>query len=530
MIKAFLFIIKYKILTDPINLSYHTKEFFQLPKKVQRKVLDKYFNNLDDNFQIDAYFDSKESRYYENNQEINFFYCYYFDKLMIEHNITNIKLIDRFNLSEEKIAYLIQYTLEIIKENNLKLDVNNLINYNELLPTRLSKDLSFMKYLVEENCYNIKYLTYNELYPAKQRDLIKEAIQIVSQKEFTLEFFLTRDKTLPNILATNIDFILYLIENDITNVKYLTEKLLANQTISSKEQITTTILTSLEKNSLGINYIEENLTLAEFLNRSEAFLTYILTIDLDNVRYVDWHNITNNTQTKIINYITTILNQRNSSFDIMSYPFRDLFFENYNFMKYLIKKDLRWIAVTKVTSKEENDKLIKQTLEEISKKNYKFKLEDFLEDGKYLNPNLIDNQKMVHYLFGNNVPLIQHINFFQLKSSRNVVENIVDELEKTEPEYEFDNNDYLIANKYPIPLSNSYRFMRYVIDKNFNNIAFIDISMIDKRELKRIINYAFRMVYYIRGNNKNLNFDLEGYFQNSDILEDPYFQECLKSL
>ena len=29
-----------------------------------------------------------------------------------------------------------------------------------------------MKYLIKENYYNIKYLTYNELYPAKQRDLI----------------------------------------------------------------------------------------------------------------------------------------------------------------------------------------------------------------------------------------------------------------------------------------------------------------------------------------------------------------------
>ena len=72
--------------------------------------------------------------------------------------------------------------------------------------------------------------------------------------------------------------------------------------------------------------------------------------------------------------------------------------------------------------------------------------------------------------------------------------------------------------------------MRFVIDKNFNHIAFIDTSMIDKRELKRIINYAFRMVYFIRGDNKKLNFDFEGYFKNASILEDEYFQECLKSL
>ena len=72
--------------------------------------------------------------------------------------------------------------------------------------------------------------------------------------------------------------------------------------------------------------------------------------------------------------------------------------------------------------------------------------------------------------------------------------------------------------------------MRYVIDKNFNNIAYMDISIIDKREKMRIINYAFRMVYYIRGKNKSLNFDFDGYFKNSMIFNDDYFQECLNSL
>ena len=72
--------------------------------------------------------------------------------------------------------------------------------------------------------------------------------------------------------------------------------------------------------------------------------------------------------------------------------------------------------------------------------------------------------------------------------------------------------------------------MRYVIDKNFNNLSYIDISMIDDRELKRIINYAFRMVYYIRGDNKNLNFDIDGYFKDSDIINNDYFQECLRCL
>lgn len=530
MIKAFIFIIKYKILKDPINLSYHTKEFFQLSKSNQRKVLDKYFSKLDDDFPIESYFDTKESRYYDNHQEITFFHCYYFDKLIIEHNITNIKLMDKFKLENEKIEYLINYALELIKENHLKIKPDDLINYSDNIPVKLGQNIKFMKYLIQEDYSNIKYLTYNELCPSKQRDLIIEAIALAEKQEFNLNKFLKQDKDLPNILATNIDFILYLIKQNIENVKYLNEKILDSQTISNKEKITKTILTSLENNALGIDYIEDNPILATFLNKSPEFISYIITIDLDYVRYIDWHNLIDNTRNKIIDDITLILTKEKKKFDIMKYPFRDLFFANYNFMSYLINQDFRWVAITKVNSKEENDKLINQFFKKIENRNYHFKLEDFLEDGTYINHNLVENKKMLHYLFINKVPLVQHINFFNLKSSRLVVENLVNELEKTDVEYDFKNEEFLVEGKYPIPLSNSYRFMRFVIDKNFNHIAFIDTSMIDKRELKRIINYAFRMVYFIRGGNKKLNFDFEGYFQNAQILEDDYFQECLKSL
>ena len=143
MIKALIFIMKYKILKDPTNLSYHTKEFFTLSKKTQRKVLDKYFNKLDEDFSIESYFDTKESRYYENHQEITFFHCYYFDKLIIEHNVTNIKLIDKFKLSDEKIDYLINYTLELVKEENIIIQADDLINYTGNIPMKLSKNIKF---------------------------------------------------------------------------------------------------------------------------------------------------------------------------------------------------------------------------------------------------------------------------------------------------------------------------------------------------------------------------------------------------
>ena len=79
MIRAFIFIMKHKILKEPNNLAYLTREFFKLNKNTQRKVLNKYFDELKSDFNIENHFDTKESRYYESNEEITFFNCYYFD-------------------------------------------------------------------------------------------------------------------------------------------------------------------------------------------------------------------------------------------------------------------------------------------------------------------------------------------------------------------------------------------------------------------------------------------------------------------
>lgn len=530
MINAFIFIWKYKILKDPTNLSYQTKEFFSLSKNTQRKVLDKYFNKLDPNFQIDNYFNTKESRFYNSNKEITFFHCYYFDKKIIEHNVENIKLADKFHLEKEKINYLIDYTLNKLKEEKINLNINEILTYPDNLPNILSKSIPFMRYLIEQDCYNIKYITYNEEVASTQRALIQIALANARKKEFNLKNFLKNDQTLPQILINNIDFILYLIENDINNIYYINEKMLENLTVTTKTLLITTILGSLKKNNANLEIIQKNSILSEILNRNEEFILYMIENNIENIQYIDWHNLLDKTRNKMIDTITEKITKENINLNIMKYPFRELFFQNYNFMCYLVQKDFRWIAITRLNSKEENDKLIEVFFKEIQTKKYRFRLEDFLEDGVYLNHYLIENKKMVHYLFEHNVPFIKHIDFFHLKSSRMFLENLLNELEKTSTEYQFKNEEYLINGKYPIPLSNNYRFMRYVIDKNFNNIAFMDISMIDKRELKRIINYAFRMVYFIRGNNKKLNFDFEGYFQNSEIVNEQYFQECLKCL
>ena len=125
----FIFLLKYKILKNETNLSYHPKEFYQLPKNTQRKVLDKYFNQLDPTFQIDAYFNAKESRYYSSGQEISFYNCYYFDKKVLELNIKNLNLMDKFKIEENKKEYLIDYSIQKIKEENINLNIKDLLIY-----------------------------------------------------------------------------------------------------------------------------------------------------------------------------------------------------------------------------------------------------------------------------------------------------------------------------------------------------------------------------------------------------------------
>ena len=528
MIKILFFLWKYKILKDPANLSYQTKNFFKLPEKSQNKILDRYFETFATTKGLETYYNDKSSRYYENGREITFFHSYYFDKLLLEYNIKSIILIDEFKIEAPKKESLIQNTLEKLKNKQENLTSKDIVTYPDDLPISLSKHLDFMTYLVNADESNIKYIVYNDTCSTKQRELIKRGIEIASTKDFNLKKFLKNDGSLPKILEKNLDFLLYLIENNIENIDYLEEKLIENTTISNRKLIVETIVKSLNKNPNYLEKLEKNITLANILNEEEDFITYITNQNIDNIKYINWHILNDSKKERIINLITKKIEAENIDFDIMKYPFHDLFFQNINFMNYLMKKDFRWLTITKINSKEENDKLINLFFDTIKTKHYKFHLEDFLEDGTYFNHRLIENEKMLHYFFNNKVQVIKHIDFFNVTSTKYVVENILKEIESKD--FEFSNEDFLVNGKYPIPLSNSYRFMRYVIDKNFNNIAYIDISMIDKRELKRIINYAFRMVYYIRGENKNLNFDIEGYFKDSDIIKDEYFKECLESL
>jgi len=526
LIRVFIFLFKYQILKEPINLAYHVKEFFSFSKKNQRRILDKYFDSLEDGQEIVSYFISDNARYYEENREISMFDCYYFDKMLINYNIKNIRYIDKFKLDNEKLDYLVNYALYIIKEDRIVIDVREILKSPYELPKTLSSNINFMNYLIRMDCYNVKYLTHNDKYPTKIRELIYSAILEARKKEFDIRKFFKSDNTLPSILASNIDFILYLISNDINNTVYLDESILNRQTVSSIDQIVKTIVESLKRGISNIEVIEKNTDLSIILNKNEEFINCILDMSLTNIRYIDWYNLSDTVRNRIINYFVVLLRKNNKRFNVMKYLFRDLFFQNYEFMKYLIEDDIRWIAITKVNSKEENDKLIDLYFK--LKENYKFKIVDFLEDGEYINHHLLENKKMFNYIFSNEPRIVKYINFFNLEKAKWVVENLVNELERYQGD--FNNDDYLVNGRYPIVLSNNYRFMRYVIYKNFNYLAYIDTSCIDRRELRRIINYAFRTVYYIRGEDRCLNFDIEGYFEDSMIIEDEYFIECLRCL
>ena len=528
MLKTLMFIAKNKILKSPENLSYHVKDFFKLSKKSQRRVLDKYFSSLDEGEDVVSYFLDNEARFYEDTREVNMFSCYYFDKLLIEHDIYNIRYIDKFNLDKEKQDYLVNYALYIIKEEKILLDIKRIVKYTDELPIQLSSNISFMNYLIKVNCYNVKYLTYNEFSTNKVRELIYSSIIEARNNDFDVCKFLKQDGSLPGILAKSVDFILYLVSNDLDNVKYLTDEMLSTQTISGLDQIVKTIIDTLIKNGRGLEEIEKNQILAGILNRNERFISYIIQADISNIRYVDWHNLTDSLKNNIINYIVSVLRDNKIMINIMKYPFRDIFFQNYSFMRYLMEDDVRWISVSRVNSREDSDKLIDLYFKLKDTKRIKFRLIDFLEDGEYINHYLLENKKMFNYIFINDQKMVKHINFFNLERAKVVVENLVNELEKNE--YEFNNDDYLVNGRYPIILSNNYRFMRYVIYKNFNYLAYIDTSCIDKDMLKRVINYAFRTVYYIRGNDRRLSFDIDGYFRNSMIIDDEYFLECLRCL
>ena len=199
MIKVFIFLFKYQILKDPANLAFHVKEFFSFSKKNQRRVLDRYFDSLEDGIDVVSYFNSEDARYFEESREVSMFDCYYFDKMLINYDIKNIRYMDKFKLDGEKIDYLVNYALYIIKEDNIRLDIKDILKNPYELPGNLSNNINFMDYLIKLDCYNIKYLTYNDKYPTRIRELIYKAIVQARKYDFNIRNFFKSDNTMPVI-------------------------------------------------------------------------------------------------------------------------------------------------------------------------------------------------------------------------------------------------------------------------------------------------------------------------------------------
>lgn len=526
MIEIFLFIFKYKIKKNCENLSLHCREFYLLSSKKQNKVLDIYFDNLDDDIDIGYYFDNKNARYYQNGMEVSFFSSYYFCKKMIEFNINNIVYFDKFDISDNDKDKLVKYSLDIIRENNIRLDINKILTYPNNLPEALSSNIEFISYLVSIDYYNIKYITYNHKYPEKQRELIRMVIDKIKDDDFSLKKFMINDKVLPKILIYNIDFLIYLVENDIDSLKYLDDKIFDKFTLNDKKRFVESLIKCMNKFDISADRIFKLDLLANYLDKDCDFLIYIINRDVDNVKYVNFHNIVTGDIKRIIDFLSLKLVRENIDFDYKKYPFSNIFKQNYMFMAYLIDRDRHNIREVEINNRDEVNRLIDIYLNKYRK--CEFMLDDYLDDMGMVKDIFVSNKYMFAYLIRNDNQIFKYIDFMRIDNFKTVLDVMLKEMDKKY--FVFDNECFLRNGKYPVALSNSYRFMRYVIDKNFNNLSYIDISMIDNKELKRIINYAFRMVYYIRGNNRNLNFDIDGYFKDSDIIHNEYFQECFRSL
>ena len=118
---------------------------------------------------------------------------------------------------------------------------------------------------------------------------------------------------------------------------------------------------------------------------------------------------------------------------------------------------------------------------------------------------------------------IKYIDFSKVNDD--IAETIVNKINQNN--YKFNNSDFLRNSYYPKQLQNNYKFLKYVIDKDFNNLAYIDTDNIEAEKLEAVIDYTFKKVYYMKMKDNSINFDLDDVFKNSKIVKDKYFNECL---
>ena len=174
------------------------------------------------------------------------------------------------------------------------------------------------------------------------------------------------------------------------------------------------------------------------------------------------------------------------------------------------------LDVTSVSSNEEIPVLPSNSINE---KEFILPKEDIIpKEEIYTDRESLSNAIRNDNSYIKNIDFNYHYNF-------DIIDLILEEIKIYN--YKFNNEDYLRDGKYPIILSNNHSFMKYVIDKDFNNIFYVDSFNMDKNEINGIINYTFKKVYFLKEKDKNITFNCDK-FKDSNMMSNSYFIECLK--
>ncbi len=77
---------------------------------------------------------------------------------------------------------------------------------------------------------------------------------------------------------------------------------------------------------------------------------------------------------------------------------------------------------------------------------------------------------------------------------------------------------------YPKEVLESNDFMEYILEMDYNNIAYVDERLISKEQLKDILDYAFTILYNKK--KKNISEDFLEKVKKSRIAENEYYKQC----
>lgn len=150
----------------------------------------------------------------------------------------------------------------------------------------------------------------------------------------------------------------------------------------------------------------------------------------------------------------------------------------------------------------------------------------YTEKEKYYMSNINQlNKDSISNLIRKDNSYIKNIDF-NIKYDFDIVDLMINEAKIYN--FKFNNDYFLREGKYPSILCENHQFVKYVIDKDFNNIFYINTRNLDEVEIRQIINYTFRKIYLLQKSDSNITFNKLNKFCNNDIINNSYFKECLK--